>query len=341
MVQLWELAAVRVGGCEGVVDAVYRCGLEPLRSAVPGEESGGAGGHGDGFVGVFAGYAAGGDRRAGLIAALLAALAVIHIQNAHYTAVDAPMTMFIVATIYFSVRMVQERRQRDALLAGAMLGFAIATKATAAPVAVAVATALVLMLVGPSIVAAKAREITPEDVKLVLRYGVLTGSATVIALLVTQPYMIIDWDTYFGNVYRQSEMVRRVVDFPFTRQYVDTPAYWYQIRQLSTWGLGISLGIAVWLGLIWALARTVAKRDLAFLVVLSFLLPYLLINGQFEVKFLRYMLPATPLLIVFTGCAVWWVYSWGLPRIHWVARVPVYAVGAVAFCFWRTTRLRI
>ncbi len=272
-----------------------------------------------------------GDRRAGLIAALLAALAVIHIQNAHYTAVDAPMTMFIIATIYFSVRMVQERREKDALLAGAMLGFAIATKATAAPVALAVATAHVLMLVGPSIVAGKVQEVTPDDVKTVLRYGMLTGAAAVIALLVTQPYMIIDWDTYFGNVYRQSEMVRRAVDFPFTRQYIDTPAYLYQIRQLSTWGLGISLGIAVWLGLIWALGRTVVKRDLAFLVVLSFLLPYLLVNGQFEVKFLRYMLPATPLLIVFTGCAIWWVYSWGLQRIHWLARLPVYAVGAVAF----------
>lgn len=271
------------------------------------------------------------DRRAGLIAALLAALAVIHIQNAHYTAVDASMTMFIVGTIYFSVRMVQERQQRDALLAGAMLGFAIATKVTAGPVALAVATAHVLMLVGPSIVAGKAREITPDDVKLVLRYGVLTGAATVIALLVTQPYMIIDWDTYFGNIFRQSEMVRRVVDFPFTRQYIDTPAYLYQIRQLSTWGLGISLGIGVWLGLIWALARTVVKRDLALLVVLSFLLPYLLVNGQFAVKFLRYMLPATPLLIVFTGCAIWWVYSWVFPRIHRVARVPVYVVGAVAF----------
>ena len=272
-----------------------------------------------------------GDRRAGLIAALLAALAVIHIQNAHYTAVDAPMTMFITATIYFSVGMVQERQQKDALLAGAMLGFAIATKVTAAPVAVALATAHVLLLAGPSIVAGKSLPVTPDQVKLVLRYGVLSGAAAVIALLVTQPYMIIDWDTYFGNIYRQSEMVRRVVDFPFTRQYIDTPAYLYQLRQLSTWGLGISLGIAVWLGLIWALARTLVKRDLAFAIVLSFLPPYLLLNGQFEVKFLRYMLPATPLLIAFAGCAIWWLCIWGLPRMHRFARVAVYVVGVVAF----------
>ena len=274
-----------------------------------------------------------GDRRAGLIAALLAAMAVIHIQNAHYTAVDAPMTMFIIATIYFSTRLVQERRQKDALLAGVMLGLAIATKFSAAPVALALGTAHLLLLIGPSIVSRRAPNVTPSDVKFVLRYAVMSGSAAVIALLVTQPYMIIDWSTYFSNVYQQSEMVRRTIDLAFTRQYIDTPAFLYQIRQLSTWGLGISLGIAVWLGLIWALARTVVKRDLAFVVVLSFLIPYLVVNGQFEVKFLRYMLPATPLLIVFTGGAIWWVYTWVIPRIHRVARVGLYALGAIAFLF--------
>ena len=120
-----------------------------------------------------------GDRRAGLIAALLAAMAVIHIQNAHYTAVDAPMTMFIIATIYFSTRLVQERRQKDALLAGVMLGLAIATKFSAAPVALALGTAHLLLLIGPSIVSRSAPNVTPSDVKFVLRYAVLSGSAAV------------------------------------------------------------------------------------------------------------------------------------------------------------------
>ena len=274
-----------------------------------------------------------GDRRAGLIAALLAALAVIHIQNAHYTAVDAPMTMFIVATIYFSTRLVQEKRQADALLSGLMLGLAISTKVTAAPVALAVGTAHLLIMIGPGIVDRGTSKVRPEDVKLALRYLVLAGATAVVALLVTQPYMIIDWDTYFGNIYQQSEMVRRVVDFPFTRQYVDTPSYLYQIRQLSTWGLGISLGIAVWIGLLWAIGRTLIKRDLAFVVVLSFLIPYLVVNGQFDVKFLRYMLPATPLLIAFTGCAIWWTHTTVLPRINRFGRFTAYSLAVVAFLF--------
>ena len=239
--------------------------------------------------------------------------------------------MFIVATVYFSVRMVQDKKPSDAILAGLMLGLAMSTKFSAAPVALAVGTAHLLLMIGPALIKDGTGKVDPNDVKLGLQYVVLSGATAVIALLVTQPYMIIDWDTYVGNVYRQSEMVRRVVDFPFTRQYIDTPAFLYQIRQLSTWGLGISLGIAVWIGLIWAIARTLIKRDLAFVVVLSFLLPYLLINGQFEVKFLRYMLPATPLLIVFTGCAIWWAHISLMPRVGRFGRIAGYSLAIVGF----------
>ena len=272
-----------------------------------------------------------GDRRAGLIAALLSAMAVIHIQNAHYTAVDAPMTMFIVASVYFSTRLVQTRKQSDAVIAGLMLGFAIATKVTAAPLALSVAVALLFLLIRPGSLSGGLRSPGPQEIRLFINYGAMAVAATVIALLLTQPYMIIDWGTYFNNIFQQSEMVRRVADLPFTRQYIDTPAYLYQFRQLSTWGLGISLGIVVWLGLIWAIVRTLIKRELEFIVVLSFLVPYLVLNGQFEVKFLRYMLPATPLLIVFAGCAIWYAYVAVLPRFHSIVRVGAYAIGAVGF----------
>ena len=68
-------------------------------------------------------------------------------------------------------------------------------------------------------------------------------------------------------------------------------------------------------------------------MVLSFLLPYLFVNGQFEVKFLRYMLPATPLLIALTGCAIWWAYSALLPRIGRIARFAAYAVAVIGLLF--------
>ena len=50
-------------------------------------------------------------------------------------------------------------------------------------------------------------------------------------------------------------MVRGIRDYPYTRQYADTLPYWYQVKQLSMWGLGIPLGIIAWAGLIYVSLR--------------------------------------------------------------------------------------
>ena len=41
-------------------------------------------------------------------------------------------------------------------------------------------------------------------------------------------------DRFFADVSEQSEMVRRIRDYPYTRQYADTLPYLYQMRQLAT-----------------------------------------------------------------------------------------------------------
>ncbi len=271
------------------------------------------------------------DVRAALIAATFAALAVIHIQNAHYTAVDAPMTMFVTATIYFSVRIVQEGRDRDTILAGTMLGLAIASKFSAAPVAVAIGAAHLLNAAEPILNGGDLRSIRRNNVDNAVRGVVLAGAAALLLLVICQPYMIIDWSTYLANVTEQSEMVRRIRDYPFTRQYIDTTPYWYQIRQLSTWGLGIALGVLVWIGMAWAVGRALICRDKAIIVVLSYLVLYLLITGWFDVKFLRYMLPAVPLLLVFAGGFVVWSYDRVVRKWHIAARIAVYLVAGIAF----------
>ena len=89
-----------------------------------------------------------------------------------------------------------------------------------------------------------------------------------VALLVVQPYMFLDWSNFYSDVVEQSEMVRRIRDYPYTRQYIDTPPYWYQIRQLATWGLGWPMGIVAWAGLVYAgLRSTPVRFGLAYLAL--------------------------------------------------------------------------
>ena len=102
-------------------------------------------------------------------------------------------------------------------------------------------------------------------------------------------------------------MVSGVADLPFTRQYRNTPAYLYFIEQQVRWGLGWPLGLLAFGGFAWALAQA-ARRKLSpgGWIVLAWLVPYFGINGLFLAKFMRYMSPVTPLIIVLgAGMLAW------------------------------------
>ena len=284
-------------------------------------------------------------RREALLASALAALAVLHIQLSHFFTVDTFLSLFCVAAVYFMLRVAAEGRLRDSALAGAFVGAALATKVSLAPIYGA-------LLIAHLMYAFSLSGGRTDDRSFGLRWptavrGVLVGVAfSVGVLFIAQPYMFLDWGLFYTDVIEQSEMVRRIRDYPYTRQYVDTTPYWYQVRQLAAWGLGWPLGIVAWAGLLyvsirglrpsfalaylgagWALpaaillvstslpaillaglislaallttlpVRSVESR--AAVVPLAWVAPSFLITGAFDVKFLRYLLPITPFLLLF------------------------------------------
>ena len=275
-------------------------------------------------------------KRVGLLASFLSAIAVQQIQLSHFFAVDTFMTTFIVGTIYYSIRVAEHGRRRDSVLAGVMFGLAVATKFSALP--------LGLALVLSHLIYASSRsgdryssDGAGSDAAAIRQWvsykNILTTAVVFLAvLIVAQPYMFLDFSTFIENISTQGEMVRREVDFPFTRQYEDTPKYIYQMVQLGTWGLGPALGITVWLGLLGAVVAAVLAQRKADLVILAWVLPYLLITGWFDVKFMRYMMPITPLLILYGARVLWWAFEVIKslsPDRRWLQALPI----AIALIF--------
>ena len=285
-------------------------------------------------------------RRTGVLAALLAALAVMHIQLSHFFAVDTFLALFTIVAIYFMYRVARNGRLGDSLLAGAFVGLGLATKVSLAPILGAYVVAHLMY-----VLSALGNEGDPE-VSLKERWDVAIrgfiggGVASLVVLFIAQPYAFLDWGTFYDNVIEQSEMVRRIRDYPYTRQYIDTTPYWYHVKQLATWGFGWPLGVVAWAGLLyvslrgmrwryglaylgagWALPIAILLVSMNFLAVsvasavalaaliatlpfrsrqsrvdvllLSWVVPYFLITGAFQVKFLRYMIPITPFLLLF------------------------------------------
>ncbi len=144
----------------------------------------------------------------------------------------------------------------------------------------------------------------------------------------------LDWRSCFlDNMFTQGAMVRGDIDLPFTRQYLGTIPFLYFIEMQLRWGMGPLLGILAFTGFAWAIWQTAKKLALGararerktpsteyglritnshsalstqhsaltayYLLLLSWSIPYFLSTGSFYVKFMRYMQPLTPFLMLF------------------------------------------
>ncbi|MBI4328899.1 MAG: glycosyltransferase family 39 protein, partial [Chloroflexi bacterium] len=271
-------------------------------------------------------------RRVGLLAALFASLAVLHIQQSHYFVVDIPMTTTVLATLYFSARLAAGGGRWNGALAGLFLGLALATKVSAAPLALPVLLAWAL----------RPGEGGFRTVGSWAGGAVLSGAVASGVFLLTQPYVLLDFPAFLKDVLEESGMASGRADLPYTRQYIATAPYWYHVQQLAVWGLGLPLGILAWLGLVFALGRALWKRSRADLLLLAWVLPFFLLVGPLQAKFARYMLPLAPLLVLFGAVLLWEARDWMARRwrrgtlLAYVAMAAVLvATGAYAAAFLR------
>ena len=202
-----------------------------------------------------------------MLAAALTALAVVHIQLSHFFAVDTLQALLAIAALYFMLRVAREGKARDSALAGALVALGIATKASQLPIVAPFAVAHVMFLVGMSGKAAEGA--FRERLRVMMRSGAVGVGGWDCGVLWWLSHMrFLDWDTFIRHVSEQSELLRGIRDYPYTRQYADTAAYWYHIRQLGLWGYGAPLGIAAWGGLLYVSLRGMPLgAGLAYLVV--------------------------------------------------------------------------
>src|SRR5664280_1050210 len=189
-----------------------------------------------------------------------------------------------------SGRLARRGRGRDALLAGALTGFSLATKASAAPLLLPLAVAVFLAC-------------RPERA---WRKGTLlltaAGLAVLVAFFLGEPYAFLDFHEFWRSVSEQGAMVRHAGLVPYTNQYIGVPNFLYEAREIVLWGLGPLFGlVALWAaGRRLALFRTLSAAEWVFA---SFFVPYVFVTCTFEVKFPRYLLPVYPLLAL-------WAAAW-------------------------------
>ena len=101
-------------------------------------------------------------------------------------------------------------------------------------------------------------------------------------------------------------MVRHAGLLPYTNQYIGVPKYGYDLGQLRALGHGARR--SGW----WRSGRAprapsarCATGPANELVLLAWVVPFFLVTGWFDVKFVRYLLPIYPIMILWAAAWLW------------------------------------
>ena len=269
--------------------------------------------------------------RTGLLAAALTALAVIHIQHAHFYRPEPFTVLASLASLWAMLRLIDARRRRDAVLLGVMVGLAMATKISVAPLILPLL--LTLLWVARDRAGGQWRNLTPPALAKILPTAALTGLAALAVFALATPYALLDWTAFIADIRAQTEMARQAGHWPFTWQYADTPAFWYQIRQTVVWGLGLPLGIAAWTAApftLWMAWRG-GQAQRADILLLAWAVPAFLFLELFEVKFLRYVFPLLPFYILMAARMLTALTQWAQERRNAADSASKTGAGAANF----------
>ena len=215
------------------------------------------------------------DRRTGLVAALLLAVAFLPVHYAHFALNDVPTLAPLCLALAGVAGVLRRGRLLDYALAGAGLGVACATKYTAGILLLGLLAAA-LLSTGPGGAGRRAGGLA------------VAGVLSLGGFLVANPYALLDLDAFRDGLEQQSQAAG---DETGKLGLTQDSGLLYYLGTL-TWGLGwvpvaAALGAALWL----------PRRDAraALVLVLPCVGLWLFLGTQ-ERFFARWLLPVYPLL---------------------------------------------
>ncbi len=179
----------------------------------------------------------------GLLASFFYAVSVLPIQSSHFFISDIPLTFFTTLVLYLSLRLILNSQFLilNSIFLGLSLGLALATKITA------------ILLVIPILFTLLTIFLRFRNIKsLILSLSAIAIFA-IVTFTITMPYGIIDFTTFKAHTMEQSRMRTNPFIFPFTLQYVNTTPYWYFVKNMILWGMGLPLGIIAVTGTIYVI----------------------------------------------------------------------------------------
>ncbi len=269
-------------------------------------------------------------RTVGLIAAFLLAVTFLDVAESHYMRTYALTSLFSTLAVFFSIKILDERRLRNYILAGLFVGLATAAQYTVVFLVVPLVTAHVMVTW---------RNWGANTWHHLFSKSIIAGlDCAGLAFFAVTPYALLEFTAFAG--YMKWFVINRAGTAWVSPE--GQPVWLFYLTEHLAGGMGIGLEVVAILGL----GLVLIRRRPHDLVMLEFpFLLFLTLNGG--PNFARYAVPLLPVLTIAAANLLYSVSQyclrWVPPRLSSLALVLVTiglaipsTLNIVRFDFWMT-----
>jgi len=244
------------------------------------------------------------------LAGIWLALLPLHTWENHAAITDIPMAFWITLGLYASARLLTHRKAIDFIAVGALIGFATASKYTAALLVVAPITAMVAGRV---------------PWRNALKMLALAAATALLCAFIATPFSFIHLQQTLAAMAFENVHVHGG-HFGFSTlsgQGIQYHLYAYELLAGWPFSMGIALYISALCGLVWILFHPTRKR----VVVLAFIFVFLGLIGSWSFTPLRYSIPILIPMAIFAGM---WQEDWFRSPRRWKRVIAVVMIAGTA-----------
>lgn len=225
----------------------------------------------------------------GLVAAGLFAFSPGLIQQAHFGVTESLLIFFLLLLAILSVKTIKQPKPLYWILMAVISGLAIGTKTIAL-------SFLIIPLTVWSILVWK-----EHQVKKYLVFGFIFLLITFLVFFLVSPHTILNFSQFRKSMDYESGVVSGKLKVPYNWQFNNTLPYLFFFSNLH-WQTGLFVPTLGFLGIFLWLFFILKKRERIWILpLLIFSIFYFAYVGSWYTKFIRYMLPLIPTLILGTA----------------------------------------
>ncbi|OGH04525.1 MAG: hypothetical protein A2W22_05365 [Candidatus Levybacteria bacterium RBG_16_35_11] len=234
------------------------------------------------------------DERIGILTVFLYAFSVGSIQTAHFGVTESLISLIVVTISLFSVLNFKKITLLKTVILGVIYGVGVATKTTSLIFLIIPVSALFCAWVAKKVGFLK-----------MLNYFFIFVLTSFIMFSIFSPYTFLSLNKFLESMNYESGVATGSLPVVYTLQFDKTIPYLFQIKNLI-FQLG-PVAIFSILGFLFALVKVVKNKNKNFFILSFFPLIYFLYVGAWHTKFIRYMMPILPFLLIFASIFLFWV----------------------------------